>query len=110
MCLLAAKSAGTRSTRQRGEAPRGRLRHWERATLELRRVRRGAARIPLWGNPSRASTSKVPGRNSQEPGSAATRASQAARKEAIAAAELTRCSFRHSGGGRSSTFLLTHLR
>ncbi|KAJ1211658.1 hypothetical protein NDU88_007015 [Pleurodeles waltl] len=40
---------------------RGRLRHWGRAALELRRVRRGSARIPLWGNPGSASTSKVPG-------------------------------------------------
>ncbi|KAJ1128735.1 hypothetical protein NDU88_007110 [Pleurodeles waltl] len=61
MCLPAAESTETRSARQRGEAPGGRLRHWERAALELRQVRRGAARIPLRGNPSRASTSKVPG-------------------------------------------------
>ncbi|KAJ1166435.1 hypothetical protein NDU88_006839 [Pleurodeles waltl] len=101
MCLPAAESAEIWSALQRGEAPGGRLRHWERVALELRRVRQGAARIPLRGNPSRASTSKVPGRNSQEPGSAATHAFQAARKEATAAAELARSSFRQSGGGRS---------
>ncbi|KAJ1191691.1 hypothetical protein NDU88_001007 [Pleurodeles waltl] len=94
MCLPAAESAGTRSARQRGgEAPSGRLWHWERAALELRRVRRGSA--------GRASTGKVPGRVSQEPGSAATRAFQAARKEATAAAGLARSSPRQSGGGRS---------
>ncbi|KAJ1156159.1 hypothetical protein NDU88_008883 [Pleurodeles waltl] len=98
MCLPAAENAGIRSALQEGEAPGGRLRHWERALLELRRVRRGAARIPLRVNPSRASTSKVPGRNSQEPGSAATRAKQTARKEAIAAAELVGSSLRQSGG------------
>ncbi|KAJ1161632.1 hypothetical protein NDU88_002116 [Pleurodeles waltl] len=54
------------------EAPGGRLRHWGRAALELRRVRRGSARIPLQGNPGSASTSKVPGKASQEPGSAVT--------------------------------------
>ncbi|KAJ1185378.1 hypothetical protein NDU88_002171 [Pleurodeles waltl] len=55
---------------EEGEASGGRLRHWDRAALELRRVRRGAAWIPLRGNPGRVSTSKVPGRNTQEPGSA----------------------------------------
>ncbi|KAJ1190359.1 hypothetical protein NDU88_007097 [Pleurodeles waltl] len=82
MCLPA--FGGTRiqsaSLEEEGEAPGGRLRHWERAALELRRVRRGAARIPLRGNPGRISTSK-------DPGSAATRAKQAAGKEAVAAGE-----------------------
>ncbi|KAJ1181642.1 hypothetical protein NDU88_006845 [Pleurodeles waltl] len=87
MCLQAFGDAGIWSALQEGVAPGGRLWHWERAALELRRVRRGAARIPLRGNPSRASTSKVPGRNSQEPGSAATRAKQVARKEVTAAVE-----------------------
>ncbi|KAJ1152985.1 hypothetical protein NDU88_005757 [Pleurodeles waltl] len=81
MCLPAFGSAGTRSALQEGEAPGGRLRHWERAAVELRLVHRGAARIPLRWNPSRASTSKVPRRNTQEPGSAATRMKQAAKKE-----------------------------
>ncbi|KAJ1115005.1 hypothetical protein NDU88_003233 [Pleurodeles waltl] len=111
MCLPAAESAGTRSARQRGgEAPGGRLRHWGHAALELHPVRRGSARIPLWGNPGRASTGKVPGRISQEPGSAATRALQVARKDATAGAGLARSSPRQSGGGRSPPFLLTHLR
>ncbi|KAJ1153388.1 hypothetical protein NDU88_006149 [Pleurodeles waltl] len=74
MCLPAAESGGIRSALQEGEA------------LELRPVRRGAARIPLQGNSSRASTSRVPGRNPQEPGSVATRAKQVVRKEATAAA------------------------
>ncbi|KAJ1117152.1 hypothetical protein NDU88_005352 [Pleurodeles waltl] len=93
---------GIRSALQEGEAPSGRTRHWERAALELRQVCRGAARIPLRGNPSRASTSNVPGRNSKEPGSTATRAKQAARKEVTAAAELVGGSFRQSGGGWST--------
>ncbi|KAJ1201526.1 hypothetical protein NDU88_005334 [Pleurodeles waltl] len=101
MCRPAAESAGTRLVRQRGEAPGGKLRHWERAALELRRVRRGSARIPLRGNPGRASTGKVPGRISQEPGSAAMRALQAARKEAIAGAGTARSSPRQNGGGSS---------
>ncbi|KAJ1217120.1 hypothetical protein NDU88_004715 [Pleurodeles waltl] len=56
------------------EAHGGRLRHWGRAALELRRVRRASARIPLRGNPGSASTSKVPGKASREPGSSVTRA------------------------------------
>ncbi|KAJ1177168.1 hypothetical protein NDU88_002430 [Pleurodeles waltl] len=82
MCLPA--SGGTRiqsaSLEEEGEASGRRLRHWERATLEPRRVRRGAARILLRGNPGRISTSKVPGRNSQEPGSAVTRAKTGSRE------------------------------
>ncbi|KAJ1140465.1 hypothetical protein NDU88_006817 [Pleurodeles waltl] len=39
MCLPAAESAGIRSALQRGEAPGRRLRHWERAALELRRTK-----------------------------------------------------------------------
>ncbi|KAJ1190431.1 hypothetical protein NDU88_007169 [Pleurodeles waltl] len=112
MCLPAAESMGIRSALQGGAEPGGRLRHWVRATLELSRVRRGAARIPLRGNPSRASTSKVPGRNSQVPGSVAMHTGQVARKEATAAAELVGSSFRQSGGGWSPPPLssLTHLR
>ncbi|KAJ1156596.1 hypothetical protein NDU88_009314 [Pleurodeles waltl] len=49
MCRPAAEITETRSAQQRGEAPGGRPRHWERAALELRPVRRGSARIPLWG-------------------------------------------------------------
>ncbi|KAJ1171379.1 hypothetical protein NDU88_003242 [Pleurodeles waltl] len=61
MCLPAFGGTGIQSAslEEEGEAPGGRLRHWKRAALELRRVRRGAARIPLWGNPGRISTSKV---------------------------------------------------
>ncbi|KAJ1138705.1 hypothetical protein NDU88_005086 [Pleurodeles waltl] len=101
MCWPAAENAETRSSRQRGEAPGGRLRHWERAVLELRRVRRSSARIPLRGNPGRASTGKDPRRTSQEPGSAATRAFQAARKRASEAAGTARSSPRLNGGDRS---------
>ncbi|KAJ1217335.1 hypothetical protein NDU88_004929 [Pleurodeles waltl] len=50
-----------------------RLRHWGRAALELRRVRRGSARIPLRGNPGRASIGKAPEKVSQEPDSVTTR-------------------------------------
>ncbi|KAJ1127843.1 hypothetical protein NDU88_006236 [Pleurodeles waltl] len=74
MCWPAALAPETRLVQRLGEAPSGRLRHWGRAALELRRVRRGSARIPLWGNLGRASTSKAPGRVSREPGSAVTRA------------------------------------
>ncbi|KAJ1218639.1 hypothetical protein NDU88_006217 [Pleurodeles waltl] len=103
MCLPAFGGTGNQSTslEEEGEAPGGRPRHWERAALELRRVRRGAARIPLRGNPGRISASKVPGRNSQEPGSAVTRAKQAAGKEAVEAAEPVGGSIRQSGGGWS---------
>ncbi|KAJ1186773.1 hypothetical protein NDU88_003554 [Pleurodeles waltl] len=84
------------------EASGGRLRHWDRATLELHRVRRGAARIPLRGNPGRISTRKVPGRNTQEPGCAAMRTKQAAAgKEAVEAVEPVGGSVRQSGGGCS---------
>ncbi|KAJ1110972.1 hypothetical protein NDU88_008318 [Pleurodeles waltl] len=89
MCLPV--FGGTRnqftSLEEEGAASGGRPRHWERAALELRRVPRGAAQIPLRGNPGRISTSKVPGRNSQEPGSAVTRAKQAAGKEAVEEAQ-----------------------
>ncbi|KAJ1104916.1 hypothetical protein NDU88_002324 [Pleurodeles waltl] len=74
MCRPAALNLETRPLRGSGEASGRRLRHWGRAVLELRRVRRGSARIPLRGNPGSASTSKVPGKVSQEPGSAVTRA------------------------------------
>ncbi|KAJ1155233.1 hypothetical protein NDU88_007968 [Pleurodeles waltl] len=73
MCLPAALISGNQPLRKTGEAPSGRLRHWGRAALELRRARRGLARIPLWGNSGSACTSKVPGKVSWEPGSAATR-------------------------------------
>ncbi|KAJ1170045.1 hypothetical protein NDU88_001926 [Pleurodeles waltl] len=103
MCLSAFGGTGIRSAllEKEGEAPGGRLRHWERAALELRRVCRGAARIPLRGYLSRISTSKVPGRNSQEPGSAAKSAKQTTGKEAVAAAEPIGGSIRQSGGGWS---------
>ncbi|KAJ1091238.1 hypothetical protein NDU88_004365 [Pleurodeles waltl] len=101
MCWPAADNTGTRSGRRKGEAPGGRLRHWERAALELRRVRRGSARIPLRGNPGRASTGKAPGRTSQEPDSAATRALQAARKVASEAAGTAGSSPRLNEGDRS---------
>ncbi|KAJ1214687.1 hypothetical protein NDU88_002305 [Pleurodeles waltl] len=47
MCLPAAGSAVTQLARQRGEAPGGRLRHWEHAALELRRVRRDSTTTGL---------------------------------------------------------------
>ncbi|KAJ1155621.1 hypothetical protein NDU88_008350 [Pleurodeles waltl] len=40
---------------EEGEVFGWRLRHWDPAALELRRVRRGAARIPLRGNPGKVS-------------------------------------------------------
>ncbi|KAJ1217497.1 hypothetical protein NDU88_005091 [Pleurodeles waltl] len=84
---------------EEGEASGGRLRHWERAALELCRVRRGAARIPPRGNPGTVSASKVPGRNTQEPGSAVSRTKQAtAGKEAVEAVEPASGSARQSGG------------
>ncbi|KAJ1169926.1 hypothetical protein NDU88_001812 [Pleurodeles waltl] len=84
---------------EEGEVFGGRLRHWYRAVLELRRVRRGAARIPLRGNPGRVSPSKIPGRNTQEPGSAVTRTKQTtAGKEAVEAVEPTGGPVRQSGG------------
>ncbi|KAJ1188212.1 hypothetical protein NDU88_004975 [Pleurodeles waltl] len=103
MCLSAFGATGNQLTslEEEGEASGGRPRHWECAALELRRVRRGAARIPLRGNSGRISTSNVPGRNSQEPGSVVTRAKQAARKEAVEAAEPVGGSIRKSGGGWS---------
>ncbi|KAJ1097053.1 hypothetical protein NDU88_002182 [Pleurodeles waltl] len=59
MCLPAFGGTGIQSAllEEEGEASGGRLRHWERAVLELRWVPRGAARIPLRGNPGRISTS-----------------------------------------------------
>ncbi|KAJ1150979.1 hypothetical protein NDU88_003766 [Pleurodeles waltl] len=89
MCLPIIGGTGSLSpSLEEGEASGGRLRHWDCVALELRRVRQGAARIPLRGNPGRISTSKVPGRNTQEPGSAVTRTKQAAAgKEAVEAVE-----------------------
>ncbi|KAJ1201208.1 hypothetical protein NDU88_005022 [Pleurodeles waltl] len=75
MCRPAARISETRLFQRPGEASGGRLRHWGRAALELHRVRRGSARIPLWGNPGRVSTGKVPGKVSREPDSAITRLS-----------------------------------
>ncbi|KAJ1115748.1 hypothetical protein NDU88_003970 [Pleurodeles waltl] len=63
----------TRQNQAPGEVLGGRLRHWGRAALELRRARKGSARIPLWGNPGRASIGKAPRKESREPDSAATR-------------------------------------
>ncbi|KAJ1143899.1 hypothetical protein NDU88_010201 [Pleurodeles waltl] len=74
MCWEEAPLAGSRSRCYPDEAPGGRLRHWGRAALELRRARRGSARIPLWGNPRNASTGKAPGRTPRELGSAVIRA------------------------------------
>ncbi|KAJ1151859.1 hypothetical protein NDU88_004638 [Pleurodeles waltl] len=101
MCWPAEVDTGTRADQQLGEAPGGRLRHWGRAALELRRVRRGSMRIPLRGNPGRTSTGKAPGRASQEPGRAATRVVQAARETANEAAGPVGGSPRLSKGDRS---------
>ncbi|KAJ1089457.1 hypothetical protein NDU88_002608 [Pleurodeles waltl] len=67
------RNSETRQIQAPGEVLAGRLRHWGRAALELRRARKGSARIPLRGNPGRASIGKAPGKESQEPDSAATR-------------------------------------
>ncbi|KAJ1192276.1 hypothetical protein NDU88_001587 [Pleurodeles waltl] len=75
MCHSTAQTSETRLFQAPGEAPGGRLRHWGRAALKLRRVRRGSARIPLRGNPGRVSTGKAPGKESQEPDSTTTRLS-----------------------------------
>ncbi|KAJ1144606.1 hypothetical protein NDU88_010904 [Pleurodeles waltl] len=65
MCRSTARSTSQSLETQRfqapGEALGGRLRHWGRAALELRRVQRGLARIPLLGNPGRVSTGNAPG-------------------------------------------------
>ncbi|KAJ1084422.1 hypothetical protein NDU88_004570 [Pleurodeles waltl] len=80
MCRSTAHSASrttrtseTQQIQAPGEALGGRLRHWGRAALELRQVRRGSARIPLWRNPGRVSTGKAPGKEFREPDSATTR-------------------------------------
>ncbi|KAJ1205256.1 hypothetical protein NDU88_000691 [Pleurodeles waltl] len=73
---LASRSPRDSETQQiqaPGKALGGRLRHWGRAALELHRARKGSARIPLRGNPGRASIGKAPGKESREPDSAATR-------------------------------------
>ncbi|KAJ1140060.1 hypothetical protein NDU88_006421 [Pleurodeles waltl] len=70
MCWEEALLPESRSRCNPDEAPGGRLRHWGRAALELRRARRGSARIPLRGNPGNASTGKAPGKTSRELGSA----------------------------------------
>ncbi|KAJ1141049.1 hypothetical protein NDU88_007386 [Pleurodeles waltl] len=75
MCGPAARSLETRLFQRPGEASGVRLRHWGRAALELRRVRRGSARIPLRGNPGRVRTGKAPGKVSRERDSAITRLS-----------------------------------
>ncbi|KAJ1117855.1 hypothetical protein NDU88_006051 [Pleurodeles waltl] len=93
------------SLEEEGEASGGRLRHWDRVAPELHRVRRGAARIPLRGNPGRISTSRVPGRNSQEPESTVTCTKQAAAgKEAVEAVETVGGSGRQSGGVAAPPF------
>ncbi|KAJ1106000.1 hypothetical protein NDU88_003403 [Pleurodeles waltl] len=74
MCLTDATFSESRRHWKLDEPPGGRLWHWGRAALELRRARRGSARIPLRGNPGNASTSKALGKVSREPGSAVTRA------------------------------------
>ncbi|KAJ1141649.1 hypothetical protein NDU88_007977 [Pleurodeles waltl] len=75
MCRPTARVLETRLLQRPGEAPGERLRHWGRAALELRRVRRCSARIPLRGNAGRVSTSKAPGKVSREPDSSITRLS-----------------------------------
>ncbi|KAJ1186073.1 hypothetical protein NDU88_002858, partial [Pleurodeles waltl] len=105
--------SGTRPLHWLGEAPGGRLRHWGRAALELRRVRRGSARIPLRGNPGRASTGKAPGRVSQEPESAATRVVSAASETVNKAARIVGGSPRPSKGDKGPPppgLLLTYFR
>ncbi|KAJ1186809.1 hypothetical protein NDU88_003589 [Pleurodeles waltl] len=74
MCWEEALLPESRSRCNPDEAPGGRLRHWGRAALELRRARRGSARFPLRGNPGNASTGKAPGKTSRELGSAVIRA------------------------------------
>ncbi|KAJ1099970.1 hypothetical protein NDU88_005061 [Pleurodeles waltl] len=86
MCLTDATFSESRPCRKLDEPPGGRLRHWGRAALELRRARRGSARIPLRGNPGNASTSKASGKVSREPGSAVTRAFSGNLKKASEAA------------------------
>ncbi|KAJ1151829.1 hypothetical protein NDU88_004608 [Pleurodeles waltl] len=73
MCCPAVRDAESRPLLRPGEASGERLRHWGRAALELRWVRRGSARIPLRGNPGRASIGKAPEKVSQEPDSVTTR-------------------------------------
>ncbi|KAJ1161681.1 hypothetical protein NDU88_002163 [Pleurodeles waltl] len=65
----------TRLTTRTSVAPGGRLRHWGRAALELRRIWKGSARIPLRGNQGRVSIGKVSRKESWEPDSATTRLS-----------------------------------
>ncbi|KAJ1155302.1 hypothetical protein NDU88_008033 [Pleurodeles waltl] len=86
MCLTDTPFSESRPRRKLDEPPGGRLRHWGRAALELRRAQRGSARIPLRGNPGNASTSKAPGKVSREPGSAVTRAFSENSKKASEAA------------------------
>ncbi|KAJ1208431.1 hypothetical protein NDU88_003817 [Pleurodeles waltl] len=73
MCCPAARDAESRPLLRPGEESGERLRHWGCAALELRRVRRGSARIPLRGNPGRSSIGKAPEKVSQEPDSVTTR-------------------------------------
>ncbi|KAJ1129738.1 hypothetical protein NDU88_008104 [Pleurodeles waltl] len=75
MCRSTARISETWLFQAPGEASGGRLRHWGHAALELCRVRRGSARIPLWGNPGRVSTGKAPGKVSREPDCTTTRLS-----------------------------------
>ncbi|KAJ1198339.1 hypothetical protein NDU88_002180 [Pleurodeles waltl] len=65
MCCPVVRDAESRPLLRPGEASGERLRHWGRAALELRRVRRG--------NPGRASIRKAPEKVSQEPDSVTTR-------------------------------------
>ncbi|KAJ1215672.1 hypothetical protein NDU88_003280 [Pleurodeles waltl] len=73
MCCPVVRDAESRPFLRPGEASGERLWHWGRAVLELHRVRRGSARIPLRGNPGRASIGKAPEKVSQEPDSVTTR-------------------------------------
>ncbi|KAJ1138979.1 hypothetical protein NDU88_005358 [Pleurodeles waltl] len=72
MCRPVARNAESRLLLRPGEASGERLQHWGRAALELRRVRRGSARIPLRGSPGRASIGKAPEKVSREPDSVST--------------------------------------
>ncbi|KAJ1205204.1 hypothetical protein NDU88_000639 [Pleurodeles waltl] len=75
MCRPVARNSESRLFQRPEEASGERLWHWGRAVLELRRVRGGSARIPLRGNPGRASIGKAPEKVSREPDSVTTRRS-----------------------------------
>ncbi|KAJ1085551.1 hypothetical protein NDU88_005681 [Pleurodeles waltl] len=71
MCLPETSDGSEQAPLRSAEkAAGGVFRHWNRATLELRRARRGSARIPLRRNTSRVSTSKVADEKTEEAGAA----------------------------------------